>query len=169
MQLVVLEGRQFRAFQQIPFDRLFPAIPGPLSTLTKLVHFPPGKNVTLFARCHRVRGLGSGRLSEQSGLALAFQSVALSFDVEGCGMMQQPVENGGGQHLVAKDLTPAVEQAGFANWSPDSRHLNAHSAAIFPHCQTANNNVLARLQQFFKFVCSHGCCKQISLRIVAVC
>ena len=46
---------------------------------------------------------------DEPGLALLLEPEALALDVEGGGMMQQPVEDGRGHHLVGEDLAPVDE------------------------------------------------------------
>lgn len=53
--------------------------------------------------------LGSGGATEEPGLPLLLEAVALAFDVQGGGMVQQPVEDGRRQDLVVEDLTPVDE------------------------------------------------------------
>ena len=46
---------------------------------------------------------------EQSGLAFFLQPVAFALDVDGGGMVQQSVQDGGGQDRIAEVLTPVDE------------------------------------------------------------
>ena len=47
--------------------------------------------------------------AEQSGFAFFLQPVAFALDVDGGGMVQQPVQDGGGQDRIAEDLAPVDE------------------------------------------------------------
>src|SRR5262249_15761700 len=46
---------------------------------------------------------------EEAGLELLAQPVALALDVDGDGVVQQPVEDRRGDHRVAKDVAPGAE------------------------------------------------------------
>jgi hypothetical protein len=50
-----------------------------------------------------------GLAPEQAGLLLLPQPVAVALDVDGRGVMQQPVEDGRGDDLVVEDLAPVRE------------------------------------------------------------
>lgn len=51
-------------------------------------------------------GLGG---PQEPGPAFLFQAVALSFDVDGGGVVEQPVEDGAGDDGVAEDVAPGAE------------------------------------------------------------
>ncbi len=53
--------------------------------------------------------LGSGGATQEPGLPLFLEAVALALDVQGGGMVQQAVEDGGGQNLVVEDFAPVNE------------------------------------------------------------
>ena len=54
-------------------------------------------------------GRGLGLAPEQAGLLLLPQAVAVALDVDGRGVMEQPVEDGRGEDLVVEDLPPVHE------------------------------------------------------------
>src|SRR5262249_33508485 len=56
----------------------------------------------------RLSGGGLDRLDE-AGFELVLQPVGVAADVDGDGMVQDPVQDGRGDHGVAKDLAPAAE------------------------------------------------------------
>ena len=46
---------------------------------------------------------------DEAGLELVLQAVGLAPDVQGDRVMEDPIQNGGGDHAVAEDLPPASE------------------------------------------------------------
>ena len=58
--------------------------------------------------------LSSGRLEcwrrlEHSRLSFFFEPIALAPDIDQGGVMQQTVEQGGGEHLIRKEIAPLAE------------------------------------------------------------
>ena len=51
-------------------------------------------------------GIGEGR-ADEPGLPLLAETVGVAFDVDGGGVVQEPVEDGAGDHGAAKDLARA--------------------------------------------------------------
>jgi hypothetical protein len=52
---------------------------------------------------------GRFSLAQEPCLAFFLESIAFSFDVEGGGVMEETVQDGGGQDLVVEDLPPVQE------------------------------------------------------------
>jgi hypothetical protein len=47
---------------------------------------------------------------DQSSLALLFQSIAVALDHQGVTVVQEPIENGGGQDFIAENGAPLRDQ-----------------------------------------------------------
>ena len=67
--------------------------------------FGPSKSYPPFP-CLGLFNLG---LFDKPGLDLLPESVGVTFDVDGRGAVQNPVQDGGGDHRVAEDLVPLRE------------------------------------------------------------
>lgn len=51
-----------------------------------------------------------GRPPQESRLAFLFEQIALTLDWQGVAVAQQPVENGGGQDVIAEDGAPLGDE-----------------------------------------------------------
>ena len=80
--------------------------------MVRLACRPCGRVATAgcFGRFRDARGgILRSLLTEQPAAAIVLKPEALAFDIDGAGMVEQAVEDGGGQHLLAEYFTPVDE------------------------------------------------------------
>lgn len=69
-----------------------------------------GDVISMAQGCHVSSGtsspLGFGTATKQAGRTFLAERIALALDVAGGRMMEEPVEERGGEHLIVEGLTP---------------------------------------------------------------